>query len=656
MLDKDNLPKISTPISTNQTSLDTELYIKGVKRCLKKFLPKDFFSSIFNQEDTPEGRELYLNKQLPLFTLSALETPPFNLSFFLFCPYRANAFQFFFDMLSRWMIPGYRLNVLLIYAADINLPEFGPNLYTSCEVVVQVENEMELDEIIRNFPVIESQIKLGVASSYYARRILEIKGLAADEKIAHIHEQIAFIIDRLPQTFDFDLLTEMQHLLIVCQDTFKAYRSPRHLTRLISVFYLFRKQIQTKRRLSPNKRHVVIKPYRIRFPHEQFSRHVLGMIVAMNFLREKEHFDEPHLLKAIKKLIPTVRAIKNSFLSISRGDENICTLYLEVEKESGEAFLNEEITLLKSELPRELKARIEHAMHPLFNPRNEEEIMRNILVLSKQIKYVRDLPQVCITFDEQTFGHLYFTIILVRILKDSSDTIQELFAVDGENIEYFHDRCKRVGYLRKKYPIEATVFRLKIKKDNFLREDHSIDLYKARQKVVKEIQRVMGPMRDYNGGMIAKQNELLDQLREILQQSGEVNHLLLENFFHSMHPPVMRSVMEHTALARLYKMIQTSASDGIPEGQGFSLTFYEEAEFLFTVFATDEAFPMEKLDQSIFRLNIAPSSLAKANIVLNEISCTGYIYRVDNPERREAFKESLRSVLDHHFFEPVIAT
>ena len=56
-------------------------------------------------------------------------------------------------------------------------------------------------------------------------------------------------------------------------------------------------------------------------------------------------------------------------------------------------------------------------MPPVFMPRNEEEIMRNIVSLSDQIKYLRDIPQVFITFDEQTTANLFFTIIMVRLLK-----------------------------------------------------------------------------------------------------------------------------------------------------------------------------------------------------------------------------------------------
>ena len=146
-------------------------------------------------------------------------------------------------------------------------------------------------------------------------------------------------------------------------------------------------------------------------------------------------------------------------------------------------------------------------------PRNEEEVMRNILILTNQIKYVRDIPQVAITFDEQAYAHLYFTVILARLLKPESTSLADLFKKGNSIAEYLHDRTKVMGFVRKKYAKEATVFRLKLPKDGFLRADHSIDLYKARQTVVGELLKVVGEIRDYNGGMISKQHELLSTIR-----------------------------------------------------------------------------------------------------------------------------------------------
>ena len=102
-------------------------------------------------------------------------------------------------------------------------------------------------------------------------------------------------------------------------------------------------------------------------------------------------------------------------------------------------------------------------------PRNEEEVMRNILVLSQQLRFLRDIPQMIISFEEQTDTELSFTVILVRLLHPDSRPIEELF-------RFSIDRVKVVGQLRRKIPKEAVVMRARIMSEQFMREDYSVDL------------------------------------------------------------------------------------------------------------------------------------------------------------------------------------
>ena len=124
------------------------------------------------------------------------------------------------------------------------------------------------------------------------------------------------------------------------------------------------------------KRHLSLKVFRGQIRTLEGPRHIIGLIVAVNFLKEKEVFEKRHLLKAIKNYIPGVQAIENSFFESRRGAESVCTLYIEIEKTSGEEFSDEELRVLRRALPLDLKDRIEHLMHPVFMPRNEEEILR----------------------------------------------------------------------------------------------------------------------------------------------------------------------------------------------------------------------------------------------------------------------------------------
>ena len=143
-------------------------------------------------------------------------------------------------------------------------------------------------------------------------------------------------------------------------------------------------------------------------------------------------------------------------------------------------------------------------MPALFMPRNEEEVMKNVIRLSQELKYIRDLPQVFISFDEQTDSQLVFTVVLLRVLLGRENSIAELFKQNSTMCHFIEDRVKLVGFIRGKYPKESTVFRVKLYKESFMRRDHTVDLLGARQFVVKMLEEIVGEFRDYNGGIDRK--------------------------------------------------------------------------------------------------------------------------------------------------------
>lgn len=616
--------------------LSAPFYADAVRAALKQLLLR-------NVIDSPNGEPLFgaerlrwFKMQLPLMHCSKPGQPPFDMSFFVLSSYRASSFKFFFEMISRWLVPGRRLNVVLLFAADFRISEIGPELFTLCEVMVRVESEEERDLLLRHLPTVEAEVRLGMGSAYFARRILEMRGLTADEKTAQIHEHIASLIKRAPKVFDNTLFEEMQHLLVTCKDEFKDERSATHLSRLIGVRHLFRKELQSLATTAPRKRHLLIKLQKVSLLG---SRSVLGVMIGVRFLRDMERLEERQLIKALQSYLTAMRVVEGSYIIQRRSHELTATLYLEVESEGGAPFSLEEIKQLRRHLPAELKRRIEHPMHPLFNPRNEEEIFRNTLALANQLCLVRDLPQVFISFDEQTVNQLTFAVILVRVLRDDCP-LQELIRRAACQFEFIQERQRQVGLVRRRYPKEATVFRVRMDKEPFLRLDHSLDIFKARQFVVAELTRAVGEMRDYNGGMLSKQHELLEALRKLLEEEGLVPHYLVDNFFHSLSPSIMRSLMEPHALKVLYQLMHAALDAGLLSFRAESVTFQEDQEFVYAAVLLDDLETRERLSTAIQELDLAPTSLVTASIMA-DLSCIGYIYRTDQSSRRMAFKEAL---------------
>ena len=285
-------------------------------------------------------------------------------------------------------------------------------------------------------------------------------------------------------------------------------------------------------------------------------------------------------------------------------------------------------------------------MHPVFMPRNEEEIMRHIWSLSAQIKYLRDIPQVVINFDEQTHTHLFFTVVLVRVATPGSSSIQDMFRNSDTFMEYIHDRCKTVGFLRKKYTKESTVFRVKLlKQQQFLRKDNAIDLYRARQAVTLELLRILGEFRDFNGGMISKQNELLAEVRNLLINEPRYNDLLLENFFYSLAPVIMRTVLESEALKQLFSMQLKAMDAPFTDGENSSIDFFTNSSFVYAMIKSEQRTIRDEIVKTLSKFPIDSSELANSYVQVNHLHYIGYIYRCDDTVKKEQFVDSLQTLI-----------
>lgn len=635
----DLLPAIKI-VGSEQSEMNHESYFEVIRCTLARILPSEFFCLDVNAND----RFKYLQSLLPFVKMVKGDGYPCNMSFLVISKYRLYGFKFFFEMISRWLLPGRNLNFSLLYVADFCFPDMSDEVLALCEVKIRVESQEEYHEIQQRFPEIENEIILGISSSYYARRILEAKGMSDDEKRSYVQKNLSYLINRFPNEFQNDILSEMMHVLVTCPDEFKSARTSRHLSRVISIQYLFRKYLATAVKKSPKKRHIFLKAFHAHIQTAEGKKKVIGILGGGNFLQNQENFEERHLLKAIQQHIPLAQVIPNSFFTFKRGSGSIATFYFEVEKSNGEAFNPTEIKTLCNELPVDLKNRVELKLHPMIVPRNEEEVMRNILSLNSQLKYLRDVPQVFTSFDEQSHSNLYFTVIVVRVIRPHSCAMQDLFNSSNTFLEYIHDQTRMIGFIRKKHPKEATVFRIKLPKELFLRLDHSIDLYKARQAVVAELTRILGEIRDYNGGMISRQHELLTRVRDLLVDIDDWKDLLLENFFYSLAPVVMRTLLDPHAFKTLFLMLLKALKDFPDAGEAPSLNIYAEPQYVFAMISAEDPTLKEKIHKVVHKLHLTSTESAHAYVKVQERFYLGYIYCSTEIHQRDLFCKALQQV------------
>ena len=535
------------------SSIEAEYYRDGAQDLIQRLVPEDLLE--------PKGLSLASQRArfadlLPMISWSDLSKAPCTLSVLLLCKYRLNACNFFYDMISRWLLPQKRVNVELFFASDVRLSHLSDDVLSVAEIVIYLKSAQDVEEVRRNLHAIETEIRLGVVSNYHARRILEFKGLSADGKTAMIQEKIGSLIQSHSKDFDRGIFMQMQQFLVTCRPEFKNARDYHHISRIISNLYSLRKVLKQNVEAAGSKRHVNLKflKTRLESPKGVVGRPVLGVLAGLNFVSDQERFEMEHFIGAIKKHFPDVSLVADSPFMDKEG--TIQTLYLEIEKKPD--FTLDEIHLLRTVLPGQIKAGIERLAHPIFMPRNEEEVLRNIMTLSRQLRFVNDMPQAILSFDSQSGDDLCFTVILARTTVEGAPAIPDLFVKSKSGVRFYTDRVRRVGQLRRKYIKEAAVMRAVVPYGIFLREDRSVDFFKAREFVLNAVSDAVGEVRDFNGGMIHKQTEMLGSIKSSLGRLSEQQNLLIEKFYYSLMPMEMRTVLETDPLKQLFLLLLQS--------------------------------------------------------------------------------------------------
>jgi hypothetical protein len=665
-----------------------ESYLHFIEDTVKHILPSEFLTALSQKSADLKEHIQALNDLLPLISWITPHQAPSTLSMTCLCPadFTSGVGRYLGDALSRWLIPGKFLNITSCQSLNFKFTAFPETAFFIQQILMDIDDEKDLLIIRNNAEELGKEIRLNILAVKHARQVVTIKKLSSEQKkiiiqeniasvlerpsknlvqsafdqmhhflvhlsdedkLSHIKDQFAPFMEQRPKVFDRDIFHEVKHLILLFQAPFTSLRDFRHVGRIISYQYLFRKSLQHETLSSPQERHLSIKLMKtaLRDPTSpKGKRTVLSILGGINVLRENELFEERHITEAIQRCLPGIKKIENSFVIDRRSHDPIRTFYIEVEKEKGEHFSLWELKELQRQLPLELKESIENVIHPVFMPRNEEEIMRNILILSQQLKYIHDIPQVIITFDQQTEEELSFTVILLRLIKPSTVSIREHFHRSKTHLKFQSHEVKYVGTVRKRYLKEANVFSLKTEKKPFLRKDYTLDLFKARQAISAELHRILGGIRDFNGGILSKQQEVFHQLRESITDIHSYQDFLLENFFYSLSPPLRQTLLPPVILKKLFN-IQQEALQVDYRKDFFSLKAYMDGQFLLLLAASPHAGIKEELNVTITSLDVPSSALSTTEVHAYGIYCIGYIYQDIDHHRRTIFYESIYDAL-----------
>ncbi len=689
-LEMEKTPHLIKPAYSSRgiSNLEFEAYITFIEQILRTVLPQDLVIALSTYKDPLliEKKVLSLCESLPLLAWNNPDRAPCTLCVSLLChsEFTHGVGRYLCDTLTRWLVPGKFLNISSVRSLKFTFISCPRQYLFFHQMLIDIDNDQQLSLVKSNQENMEKEIRLSILAVRHARSVVSVKQLSPEQKKAMIEENIASVlshpirnlennvfdqmqnfwlhvsaedkikqlqeqfspyVEQRPKIFDRDIFHEIKHSLLLFSDRFTGMRDLRHVSRLISYQYLFRKMQMRICMESPKERHLSLKLIKLTLPSQTNQKNnVLGIIGAMNVLRENELFEERHIVEAISQCLPHIRKIENSIVLDRRSHDPIRIFYLEIEKKDGAGFSLDEMRELKKNLPHELKESVENVLHPVLMPRNEEEIMRNIFLLSQQLKYLNDLPQVIISFNAQTEQWLQFTVILLRILRDDDLQLTEIFSKTSTDLKIEDLEAKKVGLLRKRYPKEANVFKVSLDKKQFLRKDYTIDLFKARQSVSLELNNIFKGIRDFNGGILSKQQEVFQELQSLIQETSSDNDFLLENFFYSITPPLRQTLIMPSSLKTLFSLMQ-NALDADYKKESFFLKAQFEPEQLLAIAASPFHSIKDELFSLMIKLKIPTQELSYTHVNAYGITCIGYVYQNRDPNIRNLFYSTLLSCL-----------
>jgi hypothetical protein len=223
-----------------------------------------------------------------------------------------------------------------------------------------------------------------------------------------VYENLYLLIKKFSAYLDESLLRFHLCLQAGTNNEFLEERSVRHLTRLVCSHYFIYKKLTRSLQLFPEERHLVLRvmPVSLQFPFE--TKSVLGLAIGICPLGRYELFDEKHILMAVQQCMPSAAIVPGSFYISQHPQDPIRLLYLELQKSFAGRFSVSEIQALKQTLISQLKVRVEKLLPALFMTRNEEEVLKTILILGQELQHADSLPQVTISFESQSQTELFY--------------------------------------------------------------------------------------------------------------------------------------------------------------------------------------------------------------------------------------------------------
>lgn len=318
-----------------------------------------------------------------------------------------------------------------------------------------------------------------------------------------------------PKLFNRPLYGSYEKLVVNCPTHFLKMRSPLHLRKILCVQFFLQKKIEEALQNEQGKL-LFLKLFR--------GPSCIGLALAHS---HSFAFQKSQVLKTLEILLPGICEVPKSSYQWHSADLPYTYLYFEMDKLRGKELSNGYLAGIERTLKEQLQA-TSPLTPAIFWPFNKEESHRQIQLLIREMTHKEDLPHISIHFQEQTASSLEFLVHLVRPHSDVPIAFDRL----PESL-YFFRYAHHV--IHTPFSIEIDAFSIKIPAQIFNVRD-SINLLYARRYLIKQLEMLIGPFRDYNGGLFEKQQDHFEKVRLQLASKIPYFDLFAEKVFYALHP------------------------------------------------------------------------------------------------------------------------
>ncbi|MEM8727242.1 MAG: peptide ABC transporter substrate-binding protein [Chlamydiota bacterium] len=372
-----------------------------------------------------------------------------------------------------------------------------------------------------------------------------------------IKQELYRLYGKEEEKLDESLRRDLDFWLSTFRREFFIRRYPEHIAKIIFDSNKLIRTLEWQISKNSKKRHLTFDITTSLMISPFSSRTIFSCLLGIQLDSSNEMISRKAVQEAIEACSMGLELL-DSFYKHNPYSSSIHIFYFEVgsrEKTVADSF---DLSLFQQKFSQQIETRIQVLVPPLFKQRNEEEVMRNLLILRNETSSVRDIPQVIILYDNHTHREITFTILLVRVKKNTDSPVLDLLKAHKENEEYIDGHVYFLGNVSQDSIIEGNVFKIRLKNiSRFQRKNASIDYNLLQKRIAECLQTGLGEIRDYNGGIFLKQYERLEELKRLFPEVKNNHPEVLENFFYSIRPIDRQATLPIALFSAFFKLFHT---------------------------------------------------------------------------------------------------